>query len=150
MRYECSTVLASALLLLLRFTAHAEPDFIHQYRDVFLLAAQALEKLSCYTKVNSKTSESLAVVSVLARATYGSILVACMDVDDEQEHSFVFNCMTKKFLLSLLALVTNLDESVSLLLQTLALQPFGSEIFISSGVCSAARAYLVEEERVSA
>jgi hypothetical protein len=62
--------------------------------------------------------------------------------------------MTKKFLPSLLALVTNLDENVSLLLQTVALQPFGSEILISSGVCSAlkaaARAYLVEEESATA
>jgi hypothetical protein len=128
-----------------------EPGFVRQYREDFLPAAQALEKLSCF-KVDAKSSESLGVVSILARATFGSLIVACSDEDDTREQSFVFNCMSKTFVKPLLELVANLDENVCYLLQTVALQRYGAEILVNFGICdalkAAAKSYLAEEERV--
>ena len=111
-RYERTAVLSSASLsLLLRHTSDVEPGFVRQYREDFLPAAQALEKLSCF-KVDAKSSELLGVVSVLARATFGSLVVACSDEDDTREQYFVFNYMPKTFVKPLLELVANLDENV--------------------------------------
>lgn len=151
-RYERTTVLASALSLLLRAASDAEPGFVQQYRDDFLLAARGLEKLSCF-KVDANSSESRGVVSILARATFGSLVSACSDVEDTREQSFVFNCLSKSFLKSLLGLVDNLDDHICSLLQTIALQRFGAEILINAEICNSlkrgAKKYLAEEERVA-
>ena len=150
-RYERTTVLSSALSLLLRHTSDAEPGFVRQYREDYIKAARALEKMSSF-KVDSSSSQSFGIVSVVARATFGSLVVACSDEDDTREESFVFSCMTKAFLTPLLDLVKSLDENVCCLLQTVALQRYGAEILINSGICNAlkeaAMAYIAEETRV--
>jgi len=94
-RYECMPIVSSALLLLLRHTLDVEPDFVQQYREDFLPAAQALEKVSC-CKVDTKSSKSLGVVSILACATFGSLVVACSDEDDIWEQSFEFSNACQK------------------------------------------------------
>eukprot|EP00980_Cylindrotheca_fusiformis_P005425 scaffold1157_cov122-Cylindrotheca_fusiformis.AAC.17 len=153
MRHERSTVLASALSALLRHTSHVEPDFVRQYRGDFLAAAGSLSKL-CMFKVDENSSESLSVVSVLARSSFGSILEACSGIGDERmSESFVYESLPKGAMESLMDLVATMDENVCGLLQTVALQPYGSEMLIDGGVCRAmqlaAKYYLAEEARVS-
>lgn len=153
MRHERTTVLASALSALLRYTAHTEPDFVRQYRGDFLAAAGSLSKL-CIFRVDSNASEALSVVSVLARSSFGSILDACSGDDEEQmSETFVFETLPKRFLANLLELTATMDENICVLLQTVALQPCGSQILIDGGICTAlqaaAKAYLAEEARVS-
>jgi hypothetical protein len=153
MRHERTTVLASALSALLRYTSHAEPDFVRQYRGDFLAAAASLSKL-CIFKVDSNAGDSLSIVSTLARSTFGSLVDACSDDDEEQmSETFVFSSLPKQFMKSLMDLVATMDENICGLLQTVALQPCGSEILIDGGICralqAAAKAYLAEEARVS-
>jgi hypothetical protein len=148
-RNERTAVLASALSSLLRFTSHAEPSFVRQYKNEFLSAANSLAKL-CLFEVDS----SKGIVSLLARSTFGSLLDACSDDEEEQmSESFIFTTLPKVFLGSLMDLVVSMDENICSFLQTIALQPFGAEILIDSGICNALQAaskvYLAEEARVS-
>jgi hypothetical protein len=88
----------------------------------------------------------------LARATFGSLVIACSDEDDTREQSFVFNCMSKTLVTHLLHFVCNLDENVCYLLQTVVLQRYGAELLINFGIGdalkAAAKTYIAEEERV--
>ena len=150
-RYERTTVLGSALSLLLCSAVPSEPDLTRQYRSGFADAIQALEKLACF-KVDSEVSESNSVVAILARNCIGGIIEACGDEADSFENSFVRNGISKNFVVTSLKLVSNLDEQICSLLHTIALQPFGTNMLVDAGICralqSAANAYNVEEDRV--
>lgn len=153
-RYERTTVFASALSSLLRFISHAEPDFFRQYRNDFLVAANSLSKV-CIFKVDTTSTDSRGIVSVLARSCFGSLLDACRDEDEEQmNESFVFCSLPSEFIGKVMKLVACMDVNICSLLQTIALQPFGAEILVDGGICDAlqvaAKTYLAEEARVSA
>jgi hypothetical protein len=152
--HERTAVLGSSLTILLRSVAGSEPDLISQHSEELIVAAETLSRLSSF-KVDASSSQSHAVVAILSRSSLCSLMEACSDDGiTAREQSFVFNVLSQAFRKSLVDLMAKMDENVSTLLQTIALQKFGADILLQSGIfgalMAAADTYLTEERRVLA
>jgi hypothetical protein len=152
--HERTAVLGSSLTILLRSVAGSEPDLISQHSEDLILAGKTLSRLSSFM-VNANSPQSHIGVAILSRSSLCSLIEACSDDDiTGREQSFVFNVLSKAFRKSLVDLMAGMDEHVSTLLQTIALQKFGADILLQSGIFGASMAaadtYLTEERHVCA
>jgi hypothetical protein len=134
-RYERTISLGSAFSLLLRSSASLEPEFVTQYREDFIRAAQALAGISRF-KVDSRNSDPHGIVSVLARGCIASIVLTLSQIESESmvEKSCACSCLPQTFLERAISLVAELDEDICNFLQVIALQPSGAKMLIDAGV----------------
>jgi hypothetical protein len=151
-RYERTASLGSALSVSLRSSASLEPEFVTQYREDFIRAAQELAGISGF-KVDSRNNESHGIVSMLARGCVASIVLALSQIESESmvEQSCACSCIPRVFLERSISLVAELDEDICTFLQVIALQTSGAKMLIDAGIgqalLSAATVYK-EQERV--
>ncbi len=152
-RHERTAALGSALSQLLRSSASLEPEFVSQYREEFIRAAQNLSGISGF-KVDSRSNDPHGIVSMLARGCVSSIVLALSEVESESglEKSSICSCITQTFLEQSISLVAELDEDICNFLHAIALQPSGAKMLIDAGVgralLSAARQYIEQEKAV--
>lgn len=151
-RYERTTVLASALSLLLRVVSQDEPDLLIQLRDDLLLAANALAKLSIF-EVSATRDDPKCVVALLARSSLSTMVETCSDIDDSKGTSFVCQLMTSHVAKSLTELVAKLDTNICALLQSMANQRYGADVLLNIRVLeameSAAATYAKQEADIT-
>ena len=152
-RYERTASLGSALSVSLRSSASLEPEFVTQYREDFIRAAQELAGISGF-KVDSRNNESHGIVSMLARGCVASIVLALSQVESESmvEKSCACSCIPRVFLERSISLIAELDEDICNFLQVIALQPSGAKMLIDAGIgqalLSAATVYKEQERAV--
>uniref|UniRef100_A0A7R9ZU49 Uncharacterized protein n=1 Tax=Pseudo-nitzschia arenysensis TaxID=697910 RepID=A0A7R9ZU49_9STRA len=152
-RHERTAALGSALSQLLRSSASLEPEFVSQYREEFIRAAQELSNISGF-KVDSSNNDSRGIVSMLARGCVSSIVLALSHVKSEctstAENSCVCSCIPQEFLVQSMSLVAELDEDICNFLQVIALQPSGAKMLMDAGIgdalLCAARLYMEQEK----
>jgi hypothetical protein len=146
-RHERTASLGSALSLLLRSSASLEPEFVSQYREDFIMAAQKLAGISGF-KVDSRNNDQRGIVSLLTRGCVASIFLVLSQV--ENESNGVCSCIPQVFLERSVSLVAEFDEDICNFLQVIALQPSGAKMLIDAGIghalLSAAIEY-TEQER---
>jgi len=151
-RYERTATLGSALSLLLRTSASLEPEFVAQYQEDFIIAAQKLTGISGF-KVDSRNNNSNSIVSLLARSCVSSIVLALSEVESELvvEKSYSCSCIPQLFLERSISLVAELDEDICNFLQVIALRSSGAKMLIDAGIgqalLSGATQYM-EQERI--
>ncbi|KAG7360438.1 nuclear pore complex scaffold nucleoporin domain containing protein [Nitzschia inconspicua] len=150
-RYVRSNILGSGLVRLLQSSASLEAEFVKQHTVDFIRAAQGLARLSCFIVSHGAC---LAHISVWARSSLSFLILSVSYAQaPTAEESFVCSCMSPSLLDKLFRLVENLDTDVCELLQTIAMQPFGSQLLIDARIChslkTAADGYAREDARIT-